>query len=115
MTCQLVALCFDANEPLRLARFWAEALRWRVDDGTLEEIGLVPTDDTRFRVVFLASPVQKMGKNRIHIDLTSTSLDDQHATGTKKRRSGRRTAPGRSSPGARHLAQRWARTDFIFM
>ena len=30
MTCQLVALCFDANDPHGLARFWAEALRWDV-------------------------------------------------------------------------------------
>ena len=26
-TSRLVALCFDANDPLRLARFWADALR----------------------------------------------------------------------------------------
>ena len=34
MTARLVALCFDANDPLRLARFWAEALRWEIDDET---------------------------------------------------------------------------------
>ena len=34
MTSRLVALCFDANDPLRLARFWAEALRWEIDDET---------------------------------------------------------------------------------
>jgi hypothetical protein len=80
MTSRLVALCFDAKEPLRLARFWAEALRWQVDAETHAEIGLVPTDDTRFRVVFLASQDEKLVKNRIHIDLTTTSLDDQQVT-----------------------------------
>jgi hypothetical protein len=47
MTARLVALCFDANEPLRLARFWAEALRWDIDDETGDEVGLVPTDARR--------------------------------------------------------------------
>ena len=33
-TSRPVELCFDANDPLRLARFWAEALRWEIDDET---------------------------------------------------------------------------------
>ena len=50
MTSRLVALCFDANDPLRLARFWAAALRWEIDDETQNAIGLVQTDDTSFRL-----------------------------------------------------------------
>ncbi len=80
MTSRLVALCFDANDPLRLARFWAEALHWEIDDDTQEVIGLVPTDGTRFRVEFATVAERKAGKNRIHIDLTSTSLEDQQST-----------------------------------
>ena len=80
MTSRLVALCFDANDPLRLARFWADALHWEIDDETHDEIGLVPMDDTRFRIEFQAVPEQKAGKNRIHLDLTSTSIDDQKET-----------------------------------
>jgi len=53
------------------------ALRWEVDDETKDAIGLVPTDDTRFRLVFLPVPEQKVGHNRLHLDLTSTSIDDQ--------------------------------------
>ena len=79
-TSRLVALCFDANDPLRLARFWADALHWEIDDETPDEIGLVPTDDTRFRIEFQAVPEHKAGKNRIHLDLTSTSIDDQKET-----------------------------------
>ena len=45
-----------------------------------DEIGLVPTDDTSFRIVFQPVPEQKAGKNRIHLDLTSTSIDDQKET-----------------------------------
>ena len=77
MTARLVALCFDANDPVGLARFWAEALRWEVDE-TGDEIGLVPTDDTTFRIVFRPVPEAKSGRNRIHLDLTTTSLEDQH-------------------------------------
>jgi predicted enzyme related to lactoylglutathione lyase len=78
MTSQLVSLTFDANDPVRLARFWAAALRWDVDD--TGEIGLVPTDGTRFGILFEPVPEQKVGKNRIHLDLTTASLDDQSAT-----------------------------------
>ena len=80
MTSRLVALCFDANDPLRLARFWADALHWEVYDETHDETGLVPTDDTRFRVLFLPVPDKKTGQNRIHLDLTTTSIDDQNET-----------------------------------
>jgi predicted enzyme related to lactoylglutathione lyase len=78
MTSRLVALCFDANEPERLARFWAEALHWTADVRTADEIALVPTDGTRLRIAFLAVPERKVGKNRIHLDLTTTSVDDQN-------------------------------------
>lgn len=77
MTSRLVALCLDANDPLRLARFWAAALRWEVDEESDDEIGLVPTDDTRFRILFEPVPEKKAGANRLHLDLTTTSIDDQ--------------------------------------
>ena len=77
MSLRLVALCVDANDPLGLARFWAEALRWEVADETAEEIRLLPTDGTRFRMAFMPVPEPKVGPNRLHLDLTSTSLDDQ--------------------------------------
>ena len=83
MTSQLVALCFDANDPLPLARFWAEALRWEVQDETEREIRLVPTDGTRFRIDFLPVADTKIVKNRIHLDLTTASVDDQTQTVTR--------------------------------
>jgi catechol 2,3-dioxygenase-like lactoylglutathione lyase family enzyme len=80
MTSRVVALCFDASDPLHLARFWAEALRWEIVDRAREGIDLMPTDDTRFRVRFLPVLQPKVGKNRIHLDLTSTSSHDQEET-----------------------------------
>ncbi|MGZ6925456.1 MAG: VOC family protein [Acidimicrobiia bacterium] len=78
---QLVALCFDANDPRRLARFWAAALRWDVgDETTAGEIRLVPTDDTAFPILFVPVPERKSGQNRVHLDLTTTSVEDQRDT-----------------------------------
>ena len=76
-TSRLVDLCWDANDPLRLARFWAAALSWKVDDATPDDIGLVPTDGTRFGILFEPVPELKAGPNRLHLDLTTTSVDDQ--------------------------------------
>ena len=77
MSTRLTTLCFDANDPLHLARFWAAALSWDIDDETDDEIGLVPTDDTPFLLLFLPVPEPKVGKNRIHLDLVSESPDHQ--------------------------------------
>jgi hypothetical protein len=60
-----------------LARFWAAALLWEIYDETDEEIGLVPTDGTRFLFLFLPVPEPKAGKNRLHLDLVSESPDHQ--------------------------------------
>ena len=77
MTIRLDSLCIDANDPHRLARFWAQALRWDVGDETEDEVDLVPTDGTAFTVYFFRAPEKKAGKNSIHLDLTTSSLDDQ--------------------------------------
>ena len=80
MPLRLVALCIDANDPLRLARFWAEVLGWEIADETAEEVRLVPTDGTSFRIDFMRVNDPKVGKNRIHLDVTTASPDDERAT-----------------------------------
>ena len=77
MSTRLTALCIDANDPLRLARFWASALHWDIHDENLEGIGLVPTDGPRFRFLFLPVHEPKSGKNRIHFDIVSESAVHQ--------------------------------------
>jgi hypothetical protein len=73
MTARLVSLCFDANDPLLLARFWAGTLQWDIADETQDGIVLMPTDETPF--IIDVSPVAelKVAKNRIHLDLVSES------------------------------------------
>jgi len=80
MTSQLHALCFDANDPLRLARFWAGVLGWEMADDPRDGSALLPNDDTGFRLRFLPTREPKTGQNQMHFDLTSTSLEDQQQT-----------------------------------
>lgn len=76
---RLDALCFDAHDPPALARFWAEALRWEVDEAP-GALGLVPTDGTRFTIRFRPGAAPKVGQGRLHLDLTTRSLADQEQT-----------------------------------
>ncbi|MEU9982859.1 VOC family protein [Streptomyces sp. NPDC050856] len=77
MTSHLYALCFDANDPVRLARFWAGVLGWETADDSSDGVTLLPSDDTGFRIRFLPSQERKTGQNQTHFDLTSTSHEDQ--------------------------------------
>jgi predicted enzyme related to lactoylglutathione lyase len=90
MTTHLHALCFDANDPPRLARFWAGVLGWEMAGESSDGIALLPSDDTGFRIRFLATQEPKAGPNRMHFDLTSTSLDDQQETVARSLRLGAR-------------------------
>ena len=80
MTSHLTALCFDANDPLRLAAFWSGVLGWEIASDSLDVITLLPSDDTGFGIDFAATKEQKVGQNQMHFDLTSTSLEDQQQT-----------------------------------
>lgn len=77
MTADLVALCFDAQDPERLAAFWAGVLGW---EPAGDAVTLLPNDDTRFRIRFLPTEVAKSGPNQMHFDLTSQSLEEQQQT-----------------------------------
>jgi predicted enzyme related to lactoylglutathione lyase len=80
MTAHLVALVFDANDPARLAPFWAGVLGRQMVDDPDGGIAVLPSDDTGFRIEFFPTQEPKAGLNQMHLHLTSTSLDDQQAT-----------------------------------
>jgi predicted enzyme related to lactoylglutathione lyase len=81
MTLQIRALGFDASDPIRLAGFWAKALGWDIHNEIANGVELIPTDGTRFGIVFRQSILEeKREKNRLHFDLTTTSIDDQTDT-----------------------------------
>ena len=76
----LVALSIDANDPHRLAHFWAGVLGWDMVDHPEDGVALLPSDDAGFRIRFPPTQEPKTGLNQIHLHLTSTSLDDQQST-----------------------------------
>jgi predicted enzyme related to lactoylglutathione lyase len=80
MTCQLVALGLDSNDPQGLARFWAGLLDWEIDNDPQRNIAILPSDDTGFLIRFLPTQEQKTDLNQMHFHLTSTSFDDQQRT-----------------------------------
>jgi predicted enzyme related to lactoylglutathione lyase len=80
MTRQLFAVCFDAGRPLRLARFWSGILGREMVADPRDGVALLPSDDTGFRIRFVPNQERKVGQNRMHFDLTSTSLEDQQQT-----------------------------------
>ena len=80
MTCHLFALCFGANQPLSLARFWAGVLGWEMPGDSRDGIALLPSDDTAFRFRFVPAQKQQCSQDERHFHLTSTSLEDQQQT-----------------------------------
>jgi catechol 2,3-dioxygenase-like lactoylglutathione lyase family enzyme len=68
------------GRPQPLARFWSGLLGWEIAEDPHDGVALLPSDDTGFRIRFLPSQEQKTGQNRMHFDLTSTSLGDQQQT-----------------------------------
>ena len=81
MTCQLFVLCFDANEPQRLALFWSGLLGWQIADRPDAHGGatLLPNDDTGFRISFLPTRQPKAEQNRLHFDLAAPADGDPEA------------------------------------
>ena len=79
MTSRIVDLVMDAHDPQRLATFWSAALGWDVTESA-DGLGLAPRDGTPFGILFESTEEPKRGQNRNHLDLTTTSLDDQAET-----------------------------------
>jgi predicted enzyme related to lactoylglutathione lyase len=103
MTAQLLALCVDAQNPLRLARFWSGVLGWESTEGPKDGIALLPNDDTGFRIRFLPTQQPKVEQNQMHFDLTSTSLDDQQRTVARALELGARHIDVGQRPEERHV------------
>jgi hypothetical protein len=79
MATRLLAAAFDAQDPARLAEFWAGLLgRDIVDDagGAL----LLPGDDTQVGLRFVPSSSVKLGPGRLHLHLTSATPEEQQQT-----------------------------------
>jgi predicted enzyme related to lactoylglutathione lyase len=80
MTCHLTALSIEALDPPRLSDFWAGLLGWKPGTHASDDLTLLPVDDTGFGLRFVPTQEAKTAQNRMHFDLTSTSLEDQQET-----------------------------------
>ncbi len=78
MPSRLLALTFDAHDPARLAGFWAGVMRRAVVDDLRG--ALLPGSDTQVHLRFTPSGAEKVGPNRVHLHLTSTSPAEQQDT-----------------------------------
>jgi hypothetical protein len=81
MPTKLEQVVVDAADPRALARWWAEALGWAITAEEPEEVAVEPPgpDGVGVPLVFVPVADPKLGKNRVHLDLRSASVDDQTA------------------------------------
>jgi catechol 2,3-dioxygenase-like lactoylglutathione lyase family enzyme len=80
MSLLLHALCIDALDPAALGRFWSGVLGRELVDDPRDGVTLLPTETTEFRIRFVPTDVPKTGRNQMHFDLTSSSLEEQQQT-----------------------------------
>ena len=84
MPTRAVHMVIDAADPSALAAFWAAALGWEVaadepDEVVVEPVGFSYPSAAALPLVFVPVQEPKTGKNRLHLDLSTTSLQDQAA------------------------------------
>jgi len=71
-------IVIDAHDLPGLARFWTQALGWQVLSERPREIVIGPDGHAPVGICFMPSPDAKLGKNRVHLDLTA-SADEREA------------------------------------
>ncbi|AGZ39920.1 VOC family protein [Actinoplanes friuliensis] len=69
MPSQWEQVVVDAEDPARLARWWAEALGYQIVHEEPDEVEIRRTPETLPGLLFGMSPDPKTVKNRLHIDL----------------------------------------------
>jgi predicted enzyme related to lactoylglutathione lyase len=82
MATRLVQIAMNARDDSAVGQFWAEALGWGISSEepgvtNLEPAGLTYPDPVAVYIDILAVPEPKTVKNRVHIDLATTSATHQ--------------------------------------
>ncbi|MFV2019099.1 MULTISPECIES: VOC family protein [unclassified Micromonospora] len=72
MVSQWENLVVDAHDPARLARWWAEALGYRIVHEAPDEVEIRKSPEQPPGLLFVPVPESKQLKNRIHLDLRPT-------------------------------------------
>ena len=79
MTPRRFGICIDANDPEKVAGFWAAVLG-RETETNGDEIRLLPRTEDDLRIRFLPTEEPKTLANPHHLHLTSSLSDDQQRT-----------------------------------
>ena len=98
---QLDAVAFEVADVLAVASFWAELLQRDLVEGA--DGALVRGDSTQVGLRFLASDTEQLGPPRLHLHVTSTSLEDQQGTVELALRLGGRHLDVGQDPGEGHI------------
>ena len=82
MATRLVQIAMNARDDSALGRFWAAALGWSISSEepgvtNLEPVGFAYPDPVAVCIDIIAVPEPKTAKNRVHIDLATTSVAHQ--------------------------------------
>ena len=65
----------DAHDLPKLARFWSQALGWKVLSEREREIVIGPDVDAPVGICLMPVTDPKVVKNRVHVDLTTSAAD----------------------------------------
>jgi predicted enzyme related to lactoylglutathione lyase len=75
MPLRLHHVVVDTHDLPLLARFWTEALGWRVLSEREQEIVIGPDENAPVGMCFMPVADSKVVKNRVHVDLTTSAED----------------------------------------
>lgn len=78
MPLRLHHIVIDTHDLPGLARFWTQALGWRVLSERDQEVVIGPDENAPVGICFMPVTEVKTVKNRVHLDLT-TSVADRDA------------------------------------
>jgi predicted enzyme related to lactoylglutathione lyase len=75
MSVSLHHIVVDAHDLTGLARFWAQVLEWNILSEREREVIIGPDETAAVGICFMPVADQKIVKNRLHLDLTPRSGD----------------------------------------
>jgi predicted enzyme related to lactoylglutathione lyase len=75
MPVRLHHIVIDTHDLPGLARFWVQALGWKILSEREREIVIGPAEDAPVGMCFMPVTGAKTVKNRVHLDLTSSAAD----------------------------------------
>jgi predicted enzyme related to lactoylglutathione lyase len=76
MSTKLIHVVIDANDPSRLARFWAEALDWQIVIEERHEVEIEGGSED-LNLIFVPVSEPKTAKSRVHLDLCTRFQEGQ--------------------------------------